>query len=111
MSGSLVHWAALFASVLLAVASQLVLRVGARRRRGSVNVVTAAGLALFGAVTVLMVYALQAIDLKSAIAVSSLTYVGTPLAERVLLGEHLARRTLVACHVILAGVLVFLYGG
>jgi len=105
------NYAALVMAILMTIGSQILLKIGASNPRGSFNIFTLFGLAMFGLVTVLMVYALQAIFLKTVIALNALTFVGMPLAARVFLGEKLTRQGLIASLVIVVGIAIFLSGG
>jgi undecaprenyl phosphate-alpha-L-ara4N flippase subunit ArnE len=110
MTNSL-HYLALFTAILMTVGSQVTLKIGANRPRGSVNIITLTGLAMLGMVTVLMVFVLQAIFLKTVIALNALTFVAMPLAAKVFLGEEMTRRGIMGSIVIVIGIIVFLYGG
>ena len=62
-------------------------------------------------VTVLVVFALQAILLKTVIALNALTFVTMPLAAKMFLGEDFTKRGIIASIVIVVGIVVFLSGG
>lgn len=108
---SLLHYTALMAAILMTVAAQILLKIGAGSVKGSLNVITLAGLTMFGLVTVLIVFALQAISLKNVISLSALTFVAMPLAARIFLGQNLTRRGVLGSVVIVIGIIVFLAGG
>ena len=59
----------------------------------------------------LMVFALQAIYLKTVIALNALTFVAMPLAAKMFLGEELTKRGIIASIVIVTGIVIFLSGG
>ena len=105
------HYLALAASILLTVLSQLLLKIGAGRERGAVNLITLISLACFGLVTILIVYALQAIELKTLIAFNALVFVAMPLSAKYFLKETITTRQFVGSLVILAGILAFLSAG
>lgn len=105
------HEAALAAAITLTVISQLLMRMGARHHgralSGFLNPWTIGGYSLFGAVVLLMVFAMQEITLRSAMAWASLSYTVTPLAAKLLLKDHLNSRMAVGSLVVGLGVLVF----
>jgi drug/metabolite transporter (DMT)-like permease len=107
----LMHETALFGSIVLTVAAQILLKAGAvtSSRRGIF--LTAAGLATFGLVTVMIVYALQTIPLKTLISFTALTYVATPISASIFLKEPITLRQLSGAAIIVVGVLVFQLGG
>ncbi len=104
------HYTALMAAILMTVGSQILLKVGASSAKGSLNFITLAGLAMFGLVTVLVIFAMQALLLKTVLALSALTFVAMPLASRIFLGQTLNRRGMIASLVIVIGIAVFLAG-
>ena len=108
---NLLNYAALIVAILMTVGSQILLKIGASKPKGSLNIITLIGLAMFGIVTVLMVFALQAIFLKTVIALNALTFVAMPLAAKLLLGEEITTRGTIASLVIVVGIIVFLSGG
>jgi len=105
------HHAALAASILLTVGSQILLKLGTSCKSGRLNGFILAGLVSFGLVTVLIVYALQAVEMKTLIAFNALIYVVMPVAARHLLRENVSARQLAGSLLILLGILVFLTGG
>jgi len=105
------NYAALILAILMTVGSQILLKIGASKPSGSMNVITLTGLAMFGVVTVLVVFALQAILLKTVIALNALTFVTMPLAAKMFLGEDFTKRGIIASIVIVVGIVVFLSGG
>lgn len=104
------HYIALAASIFLTVGSQLLLKIGARKNSSSMNLVTFTGLMSMGFVTLLMVYAMQTIELKTVIALSALTYVLMPLSAKLILKEEIMRRQMVGSTIILLGVFIFFSG-
>lgn len=101
------YWMALALALSLTVIAQVVLKIGAGRNGSAVNFVTASGLAMFGVVTVLSVYALQGLELKTVIAWNSMTFVAIPLAAYFFLDERLSKRHLMGASIICTGVAVF----
>ncbi|GAG31033.1 unnamed protein product, partial [marine sediment metagenome] len=61
--------------------------------------------------TVLVVFALQAIFLKTVIALNALTFVAMPFAAKLFLGEDFTRRGIFASVVIVVGIVIFFSGG
>jgi len=108
---NLLNYAALILAILMTVGSQILLKIGASKSSGSLNIITLTGLAMFGLVTILIVFALQAIFLKTVIALNALTFVAMPLAAKIFLGEELTQRGIIASVIIIIGILVFLSGG
>jgi drug/metabolite transporter (DMT)-like permease len=105
------HAIALGLAVTLAAVAHLLLKTGARdgyaRRRGPFNAHTLAGCALLSCVAFLFVYAMQAIELKTVTAWTSVTYVLVLALSRWVLGERLNGRRLVGCVLVLVGILLF----
>jgi drug/metabolite transporter (DMT)-like permease len=105
------HYVALAASIVLTVVSQILLKIGSVKSTGGVNALMLMGLAAFGLVTVMIVYALQTIELKTLIALSALTYIATPYAARIVLREILTVRQIIGTSFITIGIIIFLLGG
>lgn len=105
------HTGALTLCVTLGPVAQLLLKrgasAGATAARSFVSPWTLGGYGVFGVVTVLAVYAFQQIELKTAAAWTSLTYLLVILLARIVLGEPLTRNKLVGGALIVAGVTVF----
>lgn len=104
------HYLALGFSIVVTVFSHIILKVGAMRFSTNLNPFTTAGLTGIGLVTVLIVYSLQAIDLKTLMAFSSLTYLLMPYAAKCFLNEPVSRRQLTGTALIFVGVIVFSAG-
>ena len=106
-----IHELALAASIVITAFSQVMIRLGAMNKARAIasilNVKTALGYGMFVIVVLLMIFAMQEIPLRTAIAWNSLTYVLTPLAARWLLKDPLNPRMLVGSGVIMLGVVVF----
>lgn len=106
--------AALGAGIALTVAAQLLLRSGASRGASFLssflNPRTAVGYGLFLLTTVLNVFAMRVLDLKTVTAWAALTYVLTPMAAAALLGEEVSRRTVAGSTLVAAGIVVFSLG-
>lgn len=105
------HEAALAAAITLTIVSQVLIRMGARHRERILSVFlnpwTIGGYSLFGVVVLLMVFAMQEITLRSAMAWTSLSYTVTPLAAKLLLKDHLNVRMAIGSLVVVLGVMVF----
>jgi drug/metabolite transporter (DMT)-like permease len=105
------HDAALLGSVLLTAVSQAMMRIGARGRKRALhsflNPVTIAANVCFGIVMLMMIYAMQAIPFRTVMAVSSLVYITTPLAARVLAKEPLTLRMMLGALTITCGIVIF----
>lgn len=105
------HLVALGTAITLTSASQLLLRTGAIRSRnsimGMVNPWTAGGCTILALVTVLMVFCLQEIPLRTVVAWNSLTFILTLLAARLFLKEPLTRRKVASTILVVCGIVVF----
>jgi drug/metabolite transporter (DMT)-like permease len=106
------HYLCLFAGILLTGLAQILLRMGARQpdagliaRMLQPKIVL--GYGLFFGVTLLNVFAMQAIELRVMTAWSSLTYVWVMLLSGVCLRERITGRMVWGCGLIVVGVLVF----
>jgi len=102
---------ALSIGIFLSAFSQVLLKSGARHKAtwlaSFLNMHTVIGYSLFVLVTVLNVYAMQTIPLKTVTAWVSLTYVLTLLMSRYLLKETLNGRMLIGAGMIVAGIVLF----
>lgn len=101
----------MYLAILLTAVSQVVLRKGAKDRptmfRAFFNPGTIIGLSLFVVVTILNVYALRQIELKTMTAWVSLTYLFTILLSRVFLDEALTKQKFIGAALIVFGIIVF----
>jgi drug/metabolite transporter (DMT)-like permease len=105
------HWVALALAILMTAISQVLLKIGACRDGGSLNLITFTGLGMFGLVTILIVFSLQGISLKMVMALNSLTFIATPLAALIFLGEQPKRMDFWSGGLIILGILIFSLGG
>ena len=109
------HWLALTAGILLASVSQVLLKLGAGSRRSFMGAFldrrTQIGYVLFLGVTVLSIFAMKAIPLRTVTAATSLTYVLTLGMGRGFLGEIVTRRMVLGVALIMAGIFVFSLAG
>ena len=105
------HDAALLGSVVLTAVSQGMMRLGARGRRRALhsflNPWTLTGNACFGIVMLMMIYAMQTIPFRTVMAISSLVYIATPLAARMIAKDPLTLRMMLGSLIITAGMVVF----
>ena len=88
--------------------SQVLLKYSTKKYSSSLNKLAFLSFALLGIVTILIVYALQAVPLKSFIALNFLSFVIMPFAAFIFLGEKLKKRSVVAAFLISTGIIVFL---
>ncbi|MES9827254.1 MAG: EamA family transporter [Candidatus Thiodiazotropha sp.] len=102
---------ALFAAVLLTVGSHVLLKIGSTSTKGYLNMTTMTAVMMFSLVTVLIVYSLQAIMLKTVIAMSALTFVLVPIASWIFLREELTKQGILASIIIVLGIIIYLSGG
>lgn len=102
---------ALALSIVLTAVSQLLLRSGARNRKGFLasflHPKTISGYGLFLVVTLLTTYSMRVLHLRTVTAWSSLAYVIVPFSAAVFLKENLDRRTIAGSILIALGILVF----
>jgi drug/metabolite transporter (DMT)-like permease len=105
------HTVALAAGIALTACAHLLLKSGASSRRRWLDSLThwrtVAGFFLFALVTVLNVYALQEIELRTLVAWSAATYVLVVLASRVALRESLDAGKMVGSLLIAGGIILF----
>lgn len=104
------HELAVATAIIGTTASQLLLRIGARRVEGLwalLNPFSLAGYASLFAVTLLMVYALQGVLLSTLVILSSTTYILVPLASWVLLKEKATFRNFLGAGLIIVGIIVY----
>ena len=110
-----VHWLALTAGILLPSVSQVLLKLGAGTRRSFMGAFldrrTLIGYVLFLGVTVLSIFAMKAIPLRTVTAATALTYVLTLGMGRGFLGEIVTRRMVLGAALIMAGIFVFSLAG
>ncbi len=108
------HELALGGAILGVIASQLLLRVGARNKETSLDVIlnwkTLAGYASMGLVVLATIYAMQKIPLRTAATWNSATFVLTPIAARYVLGDPLHARTAMGSVLIVVGIVIFSLG-
>ena len=105
------YYAALAAGILLTGFAQVLMKSGAARHKtwiaSFMNWRTLVGYATFGLVTVLNIYALQAIDLKTASAWAATSYIVVILLSWKLLQEKIDRRAAWGCALIVLGIIIF----
>ena len=112
---SALHWLALVGGILLTSVSQVLLKLGAGAgrsfARAFLNRCTVTGYVLFLAVTVLNIFAMKAIPLRTVTAATSLTYaVAVGMGHR-FLGEIVTRRMILGVALIIVGICVFSLAG
>ena len=102
---------ALALSIILTAFSQVLLRLGAKNKMrpydSFLNIRSFCGYSLFFIVVLLMIFAMQKIQLKTAVAWNSLTYVFTPLAARVFAKDPLNLKIVSGSAFIVLGILIF----
>jgi len=105
------HAAALAVCVVLTACAQLLLKMGAAGKptfsASFANRRTVSGYAILGIVTVLVVYALQGLELKVVTAFMSLTYLLVSISAWLFLREELTPNRVLGCLLIMAGIVVF----
>ena len=110
-SGGFVHAFALGLAILLTSFSQVLLRSGISNAKnilvGFFNPKTVFGYTLFLLVTLLTVFAMQKIPLRTLTAWNSTTYVLTLLLSHWILRENLNRKMILGGFFIIAGIVVF----
>ncbi|MBT2989877.1 MAG: EamA family transporter [Candidatus Thiodiazotropha sp. (ex Ctena orbiculata)] len=108
---NLPNYLALFAAILLTVGSHVLLKIGSTSVKGYLNMITMTAVVMFVLVTILIVYSLQVIMLKTVIAMNALTFVLMPIASWVFLGEELTKQSILASLIIVCGIIIYLSGG
>ena len=108
------HWFALFTGILFTSISQLLLRSGARSKptivQSNFNLKVLFGYTLFFIVTILNLYALQRIQLKTLTAWASVGYILTPVLAQGVLKESITRNNIIGGIIIMFGIVVFSFG-
>ncbi len=105
------HYLAMTAGILLTGFAQVLLKRGAMGNgswlQNFFNWRTLTGYGIFGFVTVLNLYALQAIDLKTMSAWAASTYVWVIVLSWKFLKEKIDGRAALGCVLIVLGIIVF----
>lgn len=105
------HWVALLSGIVTTAFSQIILKKGVIRESSFllsfINVRTFIGYILLGTVTVLNVYAMQKIQLKTATAWIGISFALVPIFSRVILKEHMDLRKAIGCMLVFLGIAVF----
>ena len=98
-------------SIVFTALSQVLLKLGSNRspewKKALIHPATCLGYSLFFVVTVINVYALQAIELKLIIAWSAFIYILVTIFSHLLLKEPIGRRRCIGSALISLGVLIF----
>lgn len=109
------HWLALAGGIVLTSVSQVLLKLGAGSgssfARAFLNPRTVTGYAMFMGVSLLNIFAMKAIPLRTVTAAVSLTYVLTMGMGRWFLGEVVTRRMVLGLSLIVTGIFVFSLAG
>ena len=101
---------ALVLSIILTSFSQLLLRIGAKKADKELtifNLYTVLGYALFLVVMLLMIYAMQKITLRTAMALNSITYILTPIVAHYFIKDDLTKSMLFGSSIIIVGIVIF----
>lgn len=110
--GSYINEIALLSAILLTSFSQLLLRIGARYKTKSseilFNTATIAGYLFFFVVVLLTIFAMQKIQLKTAMAWNATTYILTPTISYLLIKESFDIRMIIGSVIIVIGLLIFI---
>ena len=109
------YWLALAGGIVLTALSQVLLKAGARNKKkvlhSFLNPGTLAGYSLFLVVTLLNVFAMKKIPLRTMTAASSITYVLTLVLGYRLLQERVSARMVAGVALIVIGVVVYSLSG
>lgn len=93
--------------------SQVLLKIGAKQAKNHVsifiNIYTLTAYSLYLLTTLFTVYALRNISLDTFYASTSLKFIFVVVLSRIVIGEKLNNRKLVAVSLIMIGVIVFSY--
>ncbi len=110
--GTHINELALFGGILLTAISQTLLRIGARNKVKSTHIIfnpaTLGGYFLFFVIIILVIFAMQKIELKTVMAWNATTYVLTPIVSYLLIREPLDLRIMAGSGIIVIGLLVFI---
>ena len=105
------HCAALVSAIVITAISQVFLKSGASNKtsfiKSFLNWKTITGYGFFGIVTILNVYAMQRIELKTMTAWIGTTYILVVLFSRLFLKEKIDLFKITGCSLIVFGVLIF----
>ena len=113
MHATISHTAALASAVVIASISQLFLKSGASNKtsfiRSLLNWKTIIGYCLLGMVTILNVYAMQRIELKTITAWIGTTYVFVVFLSVLFFKEKIDLFKIIGCSLIVFGVSIFTF--
>ena len=102
---------ALALAIILTGLAQVLLRIGARKRTKAIdsffNIKTFSGYVIFLVVILLMIYSMQKIPFRTAVAWSSVTYILTPLLAHWIAKDTLSNRILTGSIVVVFGIIIF----
>lgn len=105
------HQAAMAAGILLTSVAQVLLKSGATHKdswhHSFLNWRTIIGYGMFAMVTVLNIYAMQTIDLKTMNAWYSVIYIIVTFFSWIVLKEKIDRATVIGCGLIVSGIIIF----
>ena len=104
------HQIALATGILLVPTAQILLKLGANHKNGRGLIFlpqTLTGLGILWVVATLTAYAFQTVELKTAAAWTSLTYILVVIMSRLILREKQSLMRLVGCVLISVGILIF----
>ena len=105
------HELAIAVGIVLTVFSQILLRIGAQKSKVklimAINSYTIVGYSLFLIVVLLMIFALQTIQLKTLMVWESLTYILTPIFAFIILKESVNLRLFGGSLLIVVGIIVY----
>lgn len=105
------HWLALFVGIVVTSFSQVLLKRGVSAKKSIItsfaNSQTIASYLLFAVVTVLNVYAMQEIQLRTMTAWAGASYVIVAAFSKVFLNERIDLPRVGGCLLILMGITVF----
>lgn len=107
-----IHWASLFAAVLISVTSQMFLKKGAQKKyknvvREYLNFWVITGYILMLVSTLCIIFAYKAVDYKNGPIIESLSYILIMVLSRWLFKEKITKNKLIGNLLILLGVFVF----
>jgi drug/metabolite transporter (DMT)-like permease len=107
------HWAMAIGGAVVTAACQVMLKAGAERNQARVslrlwiNPLSIAAYALLFGVTLMNLFALRVVPLRTFVILGPLTLILVTLFSRLFLNERLTARQIVAAAVIAAGIAIF----
>ena len=104
------HYLSAFGAVILTAISHILLKTAATRNSGVrlwLNARAITAYVLMFATTLMSLYAFRVVPLRANVVIAPLVLLGVAVLSVTTLGEHLTKRQIFGCAVILAGIAVY----